>query len=345
MSHALRDRTATLLGLALAAWLLFAAPVHAQNISCSSVSMGPLSFGSVNPLSSLTTANATLSYTCTNSATSTRSATLCFSIGEPAGGPTSPRQMKDSAGNILQFQLYQNANHTTVWGSSFFGSITPLMVNVTIDAATKKKGTTTPGTTGPLTSTMYGQVSSGQTSAIPTGTLYQDNYQTGDTALTINETSGSTAPGTCNTDNSAAYFPFLVSAAVTRQCTVAAGAASNINLGSVPSSALNISGTNSVSVNCSNTTPYFIGLSPSNGDTAGAGTMSGTGTDKVPYQLYSDAGLSAVWGNTATASSVGNGVSGIGTGSVKSIPVWAKAPSADYTPDTYTDTVTVTVNY
>jgi len=322
------------------ALLLFVAPASAQNISCSSVSMTNLTFASVNPLSSLTTANATLNYTCTNSKNSTQSATLCFSIGEPGGGLTNPRQMKDSAGDVLQFQLYQNANHTTVWGSSFFGSITPLMVNITLGNKATSSGS----------ATMYGQVLNGQTSAIPTGTPYQDNYQSGDTALTINQQSGGTAPGTCSTGSTVATFAFLVSATVTKQCTVTAGAASNINLGSVPSTQTNISGNNSIRVSCSNTTPYYIGLAPSaaNGGTAnGFGSMSGTGgnTDKVPYQLYSNAGLSSVWGNTATSTSVGNGVSGSGTGSPQSIQVYAKAPSADYTPDNYSDIVTVNVNY
>jgi spore coat protein U-like protein len=75
--------------------------------------------------------------------------------------------------------------------------------------------------------------------------------------------------------------------------------------------------------------------------------MSGTGsnTDKVPYQLYSNSGLSTVWGNTATSTTVGNGVTGIGTGLAVSIPVWANAPSANFTPDSYADTVTVNVNF
>ncbi|MBS0318409.1 MAG: spore coat protein U domain-containing protein, partial [Proteobacteria bacterium] len=54
---------------------------------------------------------------------------------------------------------------------------------------------------------------------------------------------------------------------------------------------------------------------------------------------------STIWGNTATATTVGNGVTGTGTGIAQSIPVYAKAPTADFQPDIYTDTVVVTVNY
>jgi spore coat protein U-like protein len=194
---------------------------------------------------------------------------------------------------------------------------------------------------------MYGQVLGGQTSAIPGG--YTDAYANGDTALTINEVNGSNPPGSCGGTQSAVYFPFTVSATVIKQCQVTAGAASNINLGTVPSTATNITGNNSISVSCTSTTPYYIGLSPnSTASTTGAGTMSGTiagNTDKVPYQLYSNAALSNVWGNTATSTNVGNGVAGTGTGSAQSIRVYAKAPSANYTPDSYSDTVTVNVNY
>ncbi|MGH8821084.1 MAG: Csu type fimbrial protein [Rhodoferax sp.] len=338
MKHLLRQRTTALLGLALVGLLLYAAPAHAAgSITCSSTSMTALSFASVNPLASQTASTATLSYTCKNSDSAARSAMLCFSIGEPGGAQTSPRLMHKGT-NTLQFQLYQDAGYSTVWGSQFFGSfLTPLQVKITLGA----------GATTNRSATLYGQVLVNQTPAIPGS--YTDAYADGDTALTINDVSGSSPPSSCGSTSTNQYFPFTVSATVTKQCTVTAGAASNINLGSVPSSQTNTSGNNSISVSCSNTTPYYIGLSPnSTASTTGAGTMSGTlggNTDKVPYQLFSNAGLSTAWGNTATSTSVGNGVSGTGTGSAQSIPVYAKAPSANYTPDSYSDTVTVNVNY
>lgn len=140
---------------------------------------------------------------------------------------------------------------------------------------------------------------------------------------------------------------FQVKMTIQKSCGVVAGSASDINLGTVSSSAVNTSGTSNINVTCSKTTPYFIGLAPSNANTAGAGVMSGTGTnlDKVPYQLNSVSASGPVWGNTATATTVGNGVSGTGNGSAQAIPVFATAPNANFTPDSYADTVTVTVNY
>ncbi|WP_458071121.1 spore coat protein U domain-containing protein [Rhodanobacter sp. BL-MT-08] len=144
---------------------------------------------------------------------------------------------------------------------------------------------------------------------------------------------------------------FQVLITITKACTVTAGSASNINLGSVAATAVNTTGSNTISVNCSKSTPYYVGLAPSNANTAGAGTMvsttaPATNTDKVPYQLTSTAGASGtIWGNTATSTAVGNGVAGTGTGAAQSLTVYATAASANFTPDSYADTVTVNVNY
>lgn len=106
---------------------------------------------------------------------------------------------------------------------------------------------------------------------------------------------------------------FNVTITILKACSVSAGGSNNIGLGSVDSTAVNTSGTTNITVTCSRTTPYYIGLLPSSangGTTSGSGSMassanSATNTDKVPYQLYSDAALSKAWGNTATTGSVG----------------------------------------
>ncbi|MBS0317903.1 MAG: spore coat U domain-containing protein, partial [Proteobacteria bacterium] len=268
--------------LMLFALLLGAGPARAAGISCSSTSMTPLNFGTVNPLSSLTNVNATLSYSCSNSDTKTHSALVCFHIGEPGGNQWNPRLML-SGTNTLQFQLYQDAARTVIWGSFGFGSRTPVAVPITLGRRASISGT----------ATLYGQVLGGQTSAIPGN--YTDVYQNNDTAVSINDVTGSNAPTDCNTNYVGIYFPFTVSATVSKQCTVTAG--TPLNLGTVAPTATNTAGNTSISVTCSNTTPYFVGLLPSNNNTAGAGVMSGTGGNatKVPYQLYSNAGLSTIW--------------------------------------------------
>jgi len=318
--------------LALCAFFLTTAPARAQ-ISCTA-SMSALNFGSVNPLVSYTTSTATLTYNCTNAdSKKTHSARLCFSIGEPAGGQLMPRLMSSGATNKLQFQMYQDSAYATPWTSQLGGSPTsPYQVTLTLAKSASMNSS----------ATLYGQVLAGQNTAIPGS--YVDDYASSDTALRINDVSGNTAPSTCgNTGN--ITFPFTVSATVTKQCVV--NAVSDVDLGTVPASATNVANNGNISITCSNTTPYYVGLRPSNNSTVGAGLMSAPAgnTDKVPYQLYQNAGMTTLWGNTATASSAGNGVAGSGTGVAKSHTVYVRAPSADYQPDSYSDTVTVVVNY
>lgn len=323
--------------LLLGVGLFRAGPAHAQ-ISCSSATMSALTFASVNPLSSQTSSTATFTYTCKNTnVLLTYSATICFSIGEPNNGQTNPRLMSNGS-NKLQFQLYQNAAYTTIWGSQTVGSNTPLMVNLTLGA----------NQTATNTATLYGQVLGSQNTAVP-GT-FADDYGTANTATTINNQLGTSAPGTCSGTSGSPYFPFNVTAVVEKMCTVSADPV--LNLGSVAAGSSVGSGNVNLYVSCSNDTPYYIGLMPlSTSSTNGAGTMSGAtpgNTNTVSYQLYQNSSLSTVWGNTATSTSVGNGVSGTGTGSQQSpLPVvYAKITSStDVQPDTYSDTVQINVNY
>jgi spore coat protein U-like protein len=142
---------------------------------------------------------------------------------------------------------------------------------------------------------------------------------------------------------------FQVKLIVEKSCTVMAGSSSDINLGTHPATDTNIQGNNTISVNCSKTTPYYIGLAPSNANTTGAGVLAGVtsgNTDTIPYQLRQASGLSgAIWGDTATSADVGNGVTGSGTGANDSYTVYVTVPSANFTPDSYADTVAVHVNF
>ena len=322
--------------------LLAPGPAHAQ-VTCTSYASN-INFSPISGLATAATSNGTINWTCTNATfLSTAYVTLCLNIGTGTGGTSGTTRLMSGGTPPLQFQLYQNAGNTQIWGSLLGGpSPTPYQTQFTIPGALFTNGTTSGS------ATVYGAIPAGQ-STVPPGS-YISSFTAANSVVFMNYSAnffGSSYPSSCGTSDVQDYFPFTVSATVIKECQVTAGAASNINLGTVPSTATNITGHNSISVSCTSTTPYYIGLSPSNGNSAGAGVMSGTGsnTDKVPYQLYSNTGLSTPWGNTATSTSVGNGASGTGTGSAQSIPVYAKAPSANYTPDSYSDTVTVNVNY
>jgi spore coat protein U-like protein len=299
--------------------------VRAQNISCTAT-MTNVSFGNVNPLSSQTDANATLNYNCTNGANSTRFATVCFSIGDGAqgAGNSNPRLMQDGAGDDLFFQLFQNAAHTTVWGSSFFGVNTPVQVNVTIAHQSSTQGS----------ATMYGRVVNGQTTARPGA--YQDQFTGNHTAITINE-SGTSPPGSCST-SILAQFPFNATATVTSQCAVSA---STLDFGAVGLLLANTDGTSTVTVQCASGVAYQVGLDNGQHATGTTRRMQGPG-GLVTYELYRNTTRTQRWGSTLNTDTV----TGSGNGSNQSLTVYGRVPNQT-TPSagTYNDTITVTVTY
>jgi len=155
-----------------------------------------------------------------------------------------------------------------------------------------------------------------------------------------------TATSAVMADTKTSTFQVLIN--VAKACSVTAGTASDINFGTVDSSATGLVASSNISVTCSKTTPYNVGLTPSNTSTVGAGVMKSpvaANTDTVAYQLRSVSATGPVWGSTATPTAVGNGVAGTGNGAAQTIPVFATVASANVTPGAYADTVTVTVNY
>jgi spore coat protein U-like protein len=135
---------------------------------------------------------------------------------------------------------------------------------------------------------------------------------------------------------------FTVSITLVATCTI--NSASTLNFGnSVGVLSANVDQTSTISVTCSNTTPYNIGLD--------AGTASGatvttrkltSGGNTVNYALYSDTGRTTNWGNTVSTDTV----AATGNGSAQSYTVYGRVPTQTTpAPGTYTDTITVTVTY
>jgi len=165
-----------------------------------------------------------------------------------------------------------------------------------------------------------------------------------------------TFAASANAATATANFQVLMK--INSSCSVTAGAGSNIQLGAVAgvaaSAAVGTTNSSNFSVTCSNGTPYNVALqSGNNASTTGLGTLKGAiagNTDTITYQLYKTAVAAGnEWGNSGvTASATGNGVGGTGTGSGQSITVFAKATATSVpsvTPDSYSDTVTVTAYY
>ncbi|WP_244110156.1 Csu type fimbrial protein [Burkholderia ambifaria] len=101
--------------------------------------------------------------------------------------------------------------------------------------------------------------------------------------------------------------------------------------------------TSTLSVTCSNTTPYNVGLDAglATGATVTSRAMTITGASLL-YSLFQDAGRTTNWGNTVGTDTV----AGTGTGSAQTLTVYGRVEAGQFvTPGAYTDTITATVTY
>lgn len=99
-----------------------------------------------------------------------------------------------------------------------------------------------------------------------------------------------------------------------------------------------------LSVTCTNTTPYTIGLNPgiATGATVSNRSMQ-NGAILLGYKITQDSAHATNWGNTPGTDTP---ASANGTGSAQTINVYGQIPAGQYvTPGSYSDTVTATLNY
>jgi spore coat protein U-like protein len=136
---------------------------------------------------------------------------------------------------------------------------------------------------------------------------------------------------------------FDVSVKIVANCIISS---SNLDFGQsqgVLTSAVNVN--TNLSVTCSNTTPYNVGLNAGNG-TGSSGTtryMSGTGgnTATVQFNLFQTAGAT-LWGNTQGTDTL----AGVGNGTMQTLTVYGQIPAQTTPmPDTYKSTITATVYF
>lgn len=153
---------------------------------------------------------------------------------------------------------------------------------------------------------------------------------------------GLTLSGSGSADAATATQTFSVQITLTQQC-IFSTATGTLNFGTWGVLSAAQANTTTLNVQCTNTTPYNIGLDAGIGTGATVAVRKMTnGAATVNYSLYSDAGHSTVWGNTVGTDTV----SGTGNGSVQTVTVYGQVP-AQATPaaGVYTDTITATITY
>jgi spore coat protein U-like protein len=141
---------------------------------------------------------------------------------------------------------------------------------------------------------------------------------------------------------------FQVQLQIVAQCVI--NSTSTLNFGNLgvlggAGGTTNNDQSTTIAVQCTNTTPYNMGLDT--GTTTGGTTttrllLNSNTSETIQYKLYQDSGHSTNWGNTVgtdTQSATGNGAS-------QSYTVYGRVPpQTTPTPGSYTDTITVTVTY
>jgi len=134
---------------------------------------------------------------------------------------------------------------------------------------------------------------------------------------------------------------FQVQITIASACTIVSTATLNFGSQGVLTAAVN--NTSTLNVQCTNTTPYNVGLDAGQGTgaTVAARKMTG-GAATVTYTIYQDSGRTTVWGNTIGT----NTVTGTGNGASQALTLYGQVPAQTTpAPASYSDTVTVTVTY
>ncbi|AGP49449.1 hypothetical protein PSYCG_09745 [Psychrobacter sp. G] len=315
-----------MVGLFLANPITVNADIGSGPIACTQVgsTINDLNFGTVNPFSSTTSTSATINYECRGSEGRASTARICYTFG-PLN--TDDHKLLGPNNTTLAFDLFSSSSH-----GAPISKANPLQLTLSSDgSSTLIKGNIT----------VYAQTLAGQTQLVSGDyTLNNQIY------MTVNSVDGSSAPNDCLTITETDAFTYTSQASVAAHCAVTT--AGVLDLGRVSASTVPTKGsaTNLINVTCTNTTFYNIGLAPSNKDINGQGVMTGTNAEPtLPYQLQSDAS-GTEWGNNGnTYAALTNGVTGTGDGAAKAHTVYVTVPNTDVTPDTYSDTVTVTVYY
>lgn len=276
----------------------------------------------------------TLTYRCTNNESLDKYASVCLGVRDGDNSTSlNPRYLIGPNSSRLAFAMILPDGK--LWGddrNSVYQTLAfSIAANTTITGSVAIKFSLLPG---------FGNT-------LATQGVYSSDFNINHKILTYQSDANQTQFG-CETGvYEQNQFPFKVQATVVNACKI--NTTSNVILGSHPANTTNFTGSNNEAINmtCTNGALYNIGLAPSNGDINGRGVMTDTEskTYKLPYQLLSNP-AGTIWGNNGNSyATLTNGVIGTGNGNAQTHTVHVTVPSADVKPASYSDTVTINVNY
>jgi spore coat protein U-like protein len=294
---------------------------QAQLATCTPT-VSPPSIPALDPLANPTyDTTANLSVTCKGV---DLTVSFCFTIGNGSGGVNSngQRLLTGPSGNTVPFQFFTNSSRTQVWNtSSVFQLPLTLLGSATVNVPIYLRfylNQTTPGT-------------------------YSSTFSGNDALLQY----GIGSILSCNLLTTKATTSFTVQLTLGKSCVLSA--ISPVAFGNVTVTSLmgNVTAIGGLSVQCTNTTPYTVGLDNGQGigvTNPAARKMTGPGGATLTYGLYQDSAHSLVWGNTTGTG--GNTQGGTGSGNVTAYTVYGlMPPQTTPTAGSYSDTVGITVTY
>lgn len=149
----------------------------------------------------------------------------------------------------------------------------------------------------------------------------------------------SPTPGTYTDTVTSATASFTITVVVPASCTISATALAFGNY-----TTLLVNATSTISVSCTSTTPYNVGLNAgtATGATVISRKMIGPGAATLAYSLFSNSARTTNWGNTVGTDTL----AGTGSGAVQGLTVYGQIPAGQRpTPGNYTDTIIATLTY
>lgn len=317
------------IALVLGIMLFWEQPAVAQQCGAATTITSPISFTGVDVLGGgAVDTTATLNIHCSGLIGLMQ---VCPSFDAGSGGATgsTARQLQRVGGTEkINFQLYQDSARTIPWGSLIdpsLGTVPGIGVVLVL------------GLGGDASQTVYARLFGNQQTA-PPGTY----TSTLNTTLRFGPVSVLTGCNSPLLTFSQAGPSFVVQAVMPKSCLLSVQ--SHVNFGTAQLLTANINAQGTLSVQCTNTTPYDIALSVGNGPGATISNrkMTGPGGASIAYQIFRDSGYTLNWGQTVAVDTLGN----TGTGLVTLTPVYGRV-SPQTTPQvgTYTDTLLVTLTY
>lgn len=147
------------------------------------------------------------------------------------------------------------------------------------------------------------------------------------------------APGSYIDTLSTATASFNVNVTVVSGCAITA---TNLAFGTYTK--VLVDSTSTISVTCTNTTTYNVGLNQGTASSATVTTrkMTGPGGYLLKYSLCQNSNCTTNWGNTVGTDTE----AGTGTGALQNLTVYGQLPAGqNVEAGNYTDTITATVTY